>query len=268
MEIDCASLPTELIESQLFGHEKGAFTDAKAVKRGLFEVARGGTIFLDEIGEMKPGTQAKLLRALENRRFKRVGGLTDLTLDASVIAATNRNLREDVRAGRFREDLYFRLNVIVVDVPPLRDRPSDVPLLVDHFLAGFNRRMARSMKGVIEEAIAALQRYDWPGNVRELRNVVERIVILEHEAEVIRLDHLPLEIRSRFRDAHGAGHTTVQAPFQLPESGVVLEDVERSLLLQALERTGGNQSQAARLLGISRYALRYRMEKFGLLPGA
>ncbi len=265
MEIDCASLPETLIESQLFGHEKGSFTDAKVSKRGLFEVARGGTIFLDEIGEMTPGTQAKLLRALENRRFKRVGGIVDLTLDASIIAATNRNLKEDVKAGRFREDLFFRLHVIVIDVPPLRERPSDIPLLVDHFLRNFNRQMARAISGISEEALAALRVYSWPGNVRELRNVIERIVILEHEADVIRLEHLPTEIRARARSS-----ATLQSsgcPFVLPEEGIVLEDVERGLLEQALARTEGNQSRAARLLGISRYALRYRMEKFEMLPG-
>ncbi|MGM0578995.1 MAG: sigma-54-dependent transcriptional regulator [Myxococcota bacterium] len=265
MEIDCASLPEQLIESQLFGHEKGAFTDARQTKRGLFEVARGGTIFLDEIAEMNPGTQAKLLRALENRRFKRVGGLMDLTLDASVIAATNRDLKQHVQEGKFREDLFFRLSVIVIQVPPLRDRVSDVPLLLDHFLDHFNKRLGRDMNGISEEALLALQRYDWPGNVRELRNVIERIVILESQADVIRVDHLPPEIRARSGEfAATAANSSV--PFILPEDGVDLEDVERSLLIQALDRSGGNQSQAARLLGISRYALRYRMEKYDLMP--
>ena len=263
MEIDCASLPDQLIQSELFGHEKGSFTDARQMKRGLFEVARGGTIFLDEIGELSLGTQAKLLRALENRRFKRVGGLQDISLDASVIAATNRDLQEEVRTNRFREDLYFRLNVIVLQVPPLRDRVSDVPLLTEHFLDGFNQRMGRAIEGVSKEALLALQAYEWPGNVRELRNVVERIVILEREADVIRLEHLPHELRNR---ASGRGGVASHAQFALPEDGIDLEDVERSFLIQALERSGGNQSAAARLLAISRYALRYRMEKFGLMP--
>ncbi|MCB9727683.1 MAG: sigma-54-dependent Fis family transcriptional regulator [Deltaproteobacteria bacterium] len=264
MEVDCASLPEQLIESTLFGHEKGAFTDARTTKRGLFEVARGGTIFLDEIGEMAPGMQAKLLRALENRRFKRVGGLVDITLDASVVAATNRDLKKDVVAGRFREDLYFRLGVIIIDVPPLRDRPQDVPLLVDHFLRHFNRRMPRPVEGISEEALQAMQRYEWPGNVRELRNVIERILILERDATIIRRDHLPPEIRRRAGQAAVPGQA---APtFVLPEGGVNLEELELSLLMQALERTEGNQSRAARLLGISRYALRYRMEKHDLLP--
>jgi two-component system response regulator AtoC len=264
MEVDCASLPEQLIESTLFGHEKGAFTDARTTKRGLFEVARGGTIFLDEIGELAQGMQAKLLRALENRRFKRVGGLVDITLDASVVAATNRDLKQDVKSGRFREDLYFRLGVIVIDVPSLRERPMDVPLLVDHFLHHFNRRMPRPIEGISEEALLAMQRYEWPGNVRELRNVIERILILERDATIIRRDHLPPEIKRRVGPGAPTA-TAASAPFILPEAGVNLDEVELSLITQAIERTGGNQSQAARLLGISRYALRYRLEKHNLL---
>ena len=263
MEIDTASLPDQLIQSELFGHEKGSFTDARQMKRGMFEVARGGTIFLDEIGEMSMGTQAKLLRALENRRFKRVGGLTNIPLQAAVIAATNRNLKDEIEAGTFREDLFFRLNVISIPVPRLSERTSDIPVLVDHFLERFNKQLGRRMTGISEEALLALQRYDWPGNVRELKNVIERIVILEPGDDVIRGEHLPLEIRA----ARGSAGTTLtsRAPFVLPPDGVDLEEVDRSLLLQALERTEGNQSAASRLLGISRYALRYRMEKYGLL---
>jgi len=261
MEVDCASLPDQLIESELFGHERGSFTDAKATKRGLFEVARRGTIFLDEIGEMSLGTQAKLLRALENRRFKRVGGLADLTLDAGVIAATNRNLATEVREGRFREDLYFRLNVIRIDVPSLRERREDVPMLAEFFVDRFNTEFARNIEGIAADAVRRLQAWHWPGNVRELRNVMERIVILEGASEtVLGLDHLPPEIRY-------GGQSTLsdQAPFTLPPEGVDLEAVERSLLLQAMARTEGNQSAAARLLAISRYALRYRLEKYGML---
>jgi DNA-binding NtrC family response regulator len=258
MEVDCASLPEQLIESELFGHERGAFTDARSLKRGLFEVARGGTIFLDEIGEMSLGTQAKLLRALENRQFKRVGGTVQLTLDAGVIAATNRDLAAEVKAGNFREDLYFRLNVIQLQVPSLRERREDIPALVDHFIQRFNREFRREVTGVSSEAMGRLREYGWPGNVRELRNVIERIVILEAR-EVIEASHLPAEIR------YGRGATSAgSAPFVLPEEGVNLEEVERSLLVQAIERTDGNQSAAARLLGISRYALRYRLEKYEL----
>ncbi len=261
MEVDCASLPDQLIESELFGHERGSFTDAKTTKRGLFEVARRGTIFLDEIGEMSLGTQAKLLRALENRRFKRVGGLSDLTLDAGVIAATNRDLATEVREGRFREDLYFRLNVIRIDVPSLRERREDIPTLADFFVQRFNGEFSRNIEGISADAVRRLQAWHWPGNVRELRNVMERIVILEGSNQsVIGVDHLPPEIRY-------GGHTALssKAPFTLPPEGVDLEAVERSLLLQAMERTQGNQSAAARLLAISRYALRYRLEKYGML---
>ena len=263
MEVDCASLPEQLIESTLFGHEKGSFTDARSLKRGLFEVAKGGTIFLDEIGEMALGTQAKLLRALESRRFKRVGGLSNLPLDASVIAATNRDLKSEVLAGRFREDLYFRLNIIPVQVPALRDREGDVPILVDHFLAQFAQSMGPGVEGVSEEALEALGAYPWPGNVRELRNVIERIVILEAGVDTIRLEHLPFEIRARRSGALGS--LGEAASFVLPEGGVSLEDVEKSLIIQALERSNNNQSASARLLGLTRYALRYRMEKHGLL---
>ena len=260
MEVDCASLPEHLIESELFGHERGSFTDAKATKRGLFEVARGGLIFLDEIGEMKPGTQAKLLRALENRSFKRVGGVANISLDAGIIAATHRDLAAEVKTGGFREDLFFRLNVIQVDVPALRERREDIPVLVDHFIRRFNKEFRREVRGVSEEAMARLVQYPWPGNVRELRNVIERIVILEAR-DVIQATHLPAEIRyGRLGGTGGTGAT----PFVLPEDGVDLEELERSLLQQAMDRTDGNQSAAARLLRISRYALRYRLEKFGI----
>ncbi len=260
VEIDCASLPEPLIESQLFGHERGAFTDARQMKRGLFEVARGGTIFLDEIGEMSPGTQAKLLRALENRRFKRVGGVVDLPLDAGIIAATNRELSHEVERGVFRQDLFYRLAIIPIELPALRNRADDIPLLVGHFIDHFRRRVACNLEGVEPDALAAMRRYSWPGNVRELRNVIERIIILHRDQTLIRMQHLPAEIRyasdnSSLRPTPG---------FVLPEEGVDLEDVERSLLQQALDRTQWNQTAAARLLGITRYALRYRMEKFSL----
>ena len=259
MEVDCASLPETLIESELFGHEKGSFTDAKYTKRGLFEVAKGGVIFLDEIGEMTPGTQAKLLRALENRRFKRVGGVVDIPLDAAVIAATNRQLKDEVTKGRFREDLYYRLNVIPVEIPPLRRRSGDIRLLVEHLLEKLGRDLGHAVKGVSGEALAALERYPWPGNVRELRNVVERIVILNRDAELLDTEHLPPEIRVPQKRASADA-----CPFVLPEEGVDLDAVEAGLIQQALARTEGNQTHAAKLLGISRYALRYRLEKFGL----
>ena len=259
MEIDCTALPEQLMESELFGHERGAFTDARQTKRGLFEVAAGGVIFLDEIGELPMGMQAKLLRALENRKFRRVGGVADIPLDAAVVAATNRALRDEVKAGRFREDLFFRLHVVPIEVPSLRERREDIPLLVQHFVEKLNRSFGRNVKGTAGRAMEMLQRYRWPGNVRELRNVVERAVILL-QGDVIQPSDLPPEIRVA-SSASGGSNT---CPFVLPEEGVDLEAVERGLLEQALGRTNGNQSAAARLLGITRYALRYRMEKFGV----
>lgn len=273
MEIDCASLPEHLIEAELFGYEKGAFTDARQTKRGLFEVAGHGTIFLDEIGEMAIGTQAKLLRALENRQFKRVGGVSQLPLQAAVIAATNRDLAEEVAQGRFREDLYFRLNVIPIEVPPLRDRQGDIALLVEHFRARFNQELGKNVDGMSEEALKILENYRWQGNVRELRNLIERIVILHGHDGRIQASHLPPEIRFQKSGgtrvvANGQNPSTEleSAPtrYILPPEGINLEDVERDFLKQALELSRGGRGKAAGLLGISRHALRYRMQKFKL----
>ena len=259
LEIDCTGLSDQLIQSELFGHERGAFTDARSRKLGLFEVAGRGTIFLDEIGELSMVTQSKLLRALENRRFKRVGGTADVQLQARIIAATNRDLTAEVDAGRFRKDLFYRLNVIPVNVPPLRDRAGDVPLLVNHIVRKLARDLGRPIREVEPTAMGLLDAYDWPGNVRELRNVLERAVILCRE-DTIRSADLPPEIGGA-----GAGPSTTSG-FLLPEEGLDLAALERDLVAQALERADGNQSKAARLLGIGRYALRYRMEKMGLLP--
>ena len=264
MEIDCTALPEALIESELFGHERGAFTDARQTKRGLFEAASGGVIFLDEIGELPLGMQAKLLRALENRKFRRVGGVADIPMDVAVITATNRNLREEVKAGRFREDLFFRLHVVPLEVPPLRDRKEDIAPLVTVFIERLNKAFNREITGVSGKAMERLTAYRWPGNVRELRNVVERTVILLH-GNVVDADDLPAELR--YAEVGTGGRKSAGCPFVLPEDGVDLEAVERGLLVQALERTTSNQSAAARLLGITRYALRYRMEKFGLAGG-
>ena len=258
VEIDCAALPESLIESELFGHERGAFTDARSAKPGLFELAKGGTLFLDEIGEMSMKVQSKLLRTLESRCFRRVGGTTDLSTDARIVAATNRNLQEEVEKKNFRQDLYFRLDVIKINVPPLRERRSDIPTLIDHFIATFNREYHRSVEGLSEEALNQLCCYAWPGNVRELRNVIERAIILEAEY-TIESKHLPSEIQV------GSVDLNQRSGILLGEGGLSLEGVERSLLNQAMERTGGNQVKAAKLLCISRYALRYRLEKHGLL---
>jgi DNA-binding NtrC family response regulator len=259
--VDCAALPEQLIESELFGHERGSFTDAKTTKRGLFEIAEGGTVFLDEIGELPIGTQSKLLRALEDRTYKRVGGIRRFPMDVGIVAATNRNLKEEVAAGNFREDLYFRLDVIHLQIPALRDRSQDVPLLVEHFLERFGRQFGKEPLGVDGEAMGLLQRYRWPGNVRELRNMMERLVLLGPD-DVVRSDHLPPEVRYT---RSGRSSSDDGCPFELPEDGVDLESVERGLIRQALDRTAGNQSASARLLGISRYALRYRMEKYELM---
>ena len=386
VNVTCTAIPENLLESELFGHERGAFTDARAAKRGLFELARGGTIFLDEIGDMPPSLQAKLLRFLEERAFKRVGGTEDINVDVRIIAATNRDLEASVRAGSFRGDLYYRLNVIPIEVPPLRERREDIPLLAAAFVEQLNKEFKKRVRTIEQDALELLMSYDWPGNVRELRNAIERAMILG-TGESIGPEDLPGEIGRQRREAAAAAErrqgtavpaafgaesaSAVQAPapaglpmralaedqtaalggaaailapvvsvqlaagasaaaadagtshapspsqqgspypegafapsggisplaqsattiqpsvpvagpqpggplapqpcadalgFVLPPGGVRWEDVERSLVTQALARAGGNQSRAARLLGLSRDQLRYRMERFGLLP--
>ncbi|HVQ27827.1 MAG TPA: sigma-54 dependent transcriptional regulator [Planctomycetota bacterium] len=253
VNITCSAMPETLIESELFGHERGAFTDARARKKGLLESGDGGTVFLDEIGELSPAAQAKMLRFLEEKTFKRVGGADDVRVDVRVIAATNRRLEDDVKAGRFREDLYYRLRVLPVDVPPLRERAGDVPLLVEHFVQAFNQEFRREVAGVEPDALAALAAYGWPGNVRELRNAVERAMILAVGERLALADFPNL----------GASKPVTNG-FRLPAEGVQFEELERDLVIQALERTGGNQTRAAALLGMNRDQIRYRIEKFGL----
>jgi DNA-binding NtrC family response regulator len=260
LDIDCASLPPALIESELFGHEKGAFTDARDAKKGLFEAAAGGVVFLDEIGELPLEVQAKLLKALENRSFRRVGGLKPIPFDAALVAATNRDLAREAAAGRFREDLYFRLAVVPIRLPALRDRREDVPSLVAHFVDRCNHRFGRRIKGVAGDAMALLQRWSWPGNVRELRNLIERIAILSTN-DVIGVDDLPTEIRYA-RPTSTADEARARVP--LPDGGLDLDAVEHGLVVQALERTGDDVEGAARLLRLSPEALRTRMERFGL----
>lgn len=257
--INCAALPGTLIESELFGYEKGAFTDAKARKEGLFEQAEGGTLFLDEIGELELSLQAKLLRVLEEGSFRRVGGLKDLPLDVRVIAASNRDLKTEGEAGRFRADLFYRLSVIQIDIPPLRERGDDVLLLAEHYLTSFRKRLRKNIDGISPEALAAFASYEWPGNVRELRNVIERAMILEDGHEIT-AKYLPrgLAVDSR---AGSAAYSMPPDQIRLPPDGVSLEAVEMSLVRQALERSGGNQTKAAELLDISRDQLRYRMKK-------
>jgi DNA-binding NtrC family response regulator len=252
VNITCSALPEQLLESELFGHERGAFTDARQQKRGLFESADGGTVFLDEIGEMTPALQAKLLRFLEEKAFKRVGGLADLRVDVRVIAATNRNLEHEVKAGKFREDLFYRLQVMPVELPSLRDRRGDVTLLAEHFIAVYNREFRKRVRGLTPAAAKLLEQYPWPGNIRELRNAIERAMLL--------MDREWLEPE----DFSGLTRSVAAASFKLPAEGLQLEEVERQLLVQALERAAGNQTRAAELLGINRDQVRYRIEKFGL----
>jgi DNA-binding NtrC family response regulator len=258
--INCAAIPASLIESELFGHEKGAFTDARARKEGLFEQGEGGTIFLDEIGELELGLQAKLLRVLEEGSFRRVGGLKDLPLDVRVLAASNRDLKAASDGGGFRPDLYYRLSVIQIDLPPLRERGEDVLLLADHFIAHFNERLRKRVRGVAPEVAEIFRHYRWPGNVRELRNVIERALILEDE-DVITTAYLPRDLEKGRGGVAPPDPLTQASSFTLPGGGVALEEVEQSLVRQAIERSGGNQTRAAALLGISRDQLRYRLKK-------
>jgi two-component system, NtrC family, response regulator AtoC len=252
VNITCSALPEQLLESELFGHERGAFTDARQQKKGLFEMAGGGTLFLDEIGEITPGLQSKLLRFLEEKTFKRVGGLSDIRVDVRIIAATNRDLAAEVKAGKFREDLYYRLQVMPIELPPLRERRGDAPLLASYFVDVYNREFKKRIRGLTPGTIKLLDQCYWPGNVRELRNAIERAMLLTtHEW----LE--PCEFASLARPA---GTST----FRLPADGVKLEDLERQLLMQALLRTAGNQSRAAELLGLHRDQVRYRIEKFGI----
>jgi len=259
MQVNCAALPEHLLESELFGHERGAFTDAHTQKRGLFESAEGGSVLLDEIGDLPPGGQAKLLRLLENKTFRRVGGVQELRADVRVLAATNVDLEERVADGRFRADLFFRLNVVRMRMPALREHREDIPILAAHFIARFNLEMKREVRGVAPSAMDVLAAYHWPGNVRELRNVIERAFILHADADEIRPEHLPAELRRA-----SAPKKPERIVPQVSEQGIVLDEVERRLISEAMERASGNQSRAARLLGISRDTLRYRLKKHAI----
>jgi len=255
MNITCSALPEALLESELFGHERGAFTGADRQKRGLLESSDGGTVFLDEIGEMVPALQAKLLRFLEEKTFKRVGGSSDLHVDVRVIAATNRNLEEEVRERRFREDLYYRLNVLPILLAPLRDRAGDIPLLVNFYIDAYNTEFRKQIRRVTPEAMDRLKSYRWPGNVRELRNAVERAMLLA-EGDELAPGHFPL--------SGGPLAARLTETVELPPNGIDLEQLERSLVFQALEGSRWNQTKAAALLGLNRDQIRYRIEKFKL----
>ncbi len=258
VELNCSAIPEQLLESELYGHERGAFTDAKRFRKGVFELADRGTLFLDEIGVMAPQLQAKLLRVLETRTFRRVGGAVDITVDVRVVAATHRDLTRLVSEGRFREDLYFRLNVVPVVVPPLRERTSDIPPLAEHFVARFCRELGRPTARLHPGALERMQAYRWPGNVRELRNVIERVVLLEADDE-IRAEHLPPEMSA----SAGPRGTGGGEPFP---TGVVrpLADVEKMAIEHALRVCDGNKTRAATLLGIARQTLRTKLKEYAI----
>ncbi len=275
--INCSAIPETLMEAELFGHEKGAFTDAKAMKKGLFEIADRGTLFLDEIGELSPFLQAKLLRVLEDQVIRRVGGVKDMQADVRVIAASNRDLERAVQEGHFRQDLFYRLAIISIYIPPLRERKEDILPLVEYFIEHYNRKFRKSIRGIADDTRRLLLNHDWPGNVRELKNAIERAMILEDEP-VLRPAYLPFSVAQQHARITAFEHMSPGASssgalpngrslprLSIPEGGTSLEEVERALVEMALRQANGNQTHAARLLDISRDALRYKMKKFGLM---
>jgi len=278
IKINCAAIPKTLMESELFGYEKGAFTGATSAKPGRFELADGGTLFLDEIGEIPVEMQVKLLRAIQESEFERVGGIKTIKVDVRLITATNRDLEKETKEGNFREDLYYRLNVVPLDIPPLRDRDEDIPLLVDHIIAKFNERLKKRVRGISEDAMRLLRGHGWPGNIRELENVLER-TILFCSGDTIDVGDLPAELRTaeavRTRTPTGelaaAAMATAASIAAEGATGSLKEmvraetsRVERELIARALDETGGNVTQAAKLLKISRKSLQMKMKEFGL----
>ena len=275
--INCSAIPETLMEAELFGHEKGAFTDAKQMKKGLFEAADGGTLFLDEIGELSPLLQAKLLRVLEDQVIRRVGGIRDMQVDVRVIAASNRDLEKAVHDGQFRQDLYYRLAIIAIFIPPLRDRKEDIMPLVDFFIERYNRRFKKSIRGITDDTRRLIFSHNWPGNVRELKNTIERGMILEDEP-FLRPVYLPFSVgesggRTVFErtSSTNGGQTLPNGRtlprLYIPEGGTSLEEVEHAMVELAMRQSNGNQTHAAKLLDISRDALRYKLKKFGLIRG-
>src|SRR5262249_25929985 len=258
LAINCAAIPETLLESELFGYEKGAFTDARAQKKGILEIATGGTVFLDEIGEMPMALQAKLLRILEDQTIRRLGGTADIQVDLRVITATNQDLWAAIQQGRFRLDLYYRLNVIQIEIPPLREHREDILPLAEHFIESYSLKFRRSVKGSWPEAGQSLTAHDWPGNIRELRNAIERAMVLE-ESEWIRPSSLALG-PGRLARAQSSEASLATSPAE----GMSLGEAERTMVLNALQRAGWNQTRAAALLSITRDTLRYRMKKFKL----
>jgi DNA-binding NtrC family response regulator len=260
--LNCAAIPETLIETELFGYEKGAFTDAKTMKKGVFEMADGGTVFLDEISEMHINMQSKFLRVLEDQTFRRVGGTKDISVNVQVVASTNRNLEQSVREGKFREDLFYRLSVIPILIPPLRERKEDIPVLVDHFIQRYNIQFRKNVKGISPDGLKLLMAYPWPGNIRELKNAVERAMILV-DKDIIEVTQLPIRI------SEPSGGASLTQPVgdqlvKLPPEGAGLDDVEKELIQQALQYANGNKTKASKLLKISRDTLRYKVQKHGL----
>jgi len=278
--INCSAIPETLMEAELFGHEKGAFTDAKQMKKGLFEAADGGTLFLDEIGELSPLLQAKLLRVLEDQVIRRVGGIRDMQVDVRVIAASNRDLEKAVSERIFRQDLYYRLAVIAIFIPPLRERSEDILPLVDFFIERYNRKFKKAVRGINNDTRRLLLTHNWPGNVRELKNTIERAMILEEES-LLRPLYLPFAVGeagrsglTAFQHSTSAGDGAKHLPngrtlprLYIPDEGTSLEEMEHEMVELAMRQAGGNQTHAARLLDISRDALRYKLKKFGVVSG-
>lgn len=254
IDLNCSAIPVNLIESELFGYERGAFTDAKTSKKGMFELADKGTLFLDEIGDMDLSTQAKLLRVIETKSFKRLGGTKDITVDVRIISATNKDLKKLVENGLFRDDLYYRINVVPIVIPPLRKRKEDIPLLVNHFIGVISKDLKKEVTGIEKEAMNFLVRYDWPGNVRELKNVIERMLLLTNK-NVITKEFIPIELIE----------SPINKDTELEQfNSLELEKVEKELIIKALSLADGNQTKAAQALSISRDALRYRMKKYNI----
>jgi DNA-binding NtrC family response regulator len=258
LDINCAVLSETLLESEMFGHERGAFTDAREQKQGLFEVADGGTVLLDEVGDMPLAVQPKLLRVLETQRFKRVGGTRDIAVNVRVIAATNRDLERAVAEGRFREDLYYRLKVFPVTMPPLREHPEDIPVLIDYFVRQFNATLKQNVTGFSPRALELMQAYAWPGNVRELKNIVERAMVLSRSS-LVPVDLLPREITGDESDRGDAGRRQAGSEGYRP-----LAEVEREYILKVLRAEGGNRSTTAKILGMSRSTLHEKLKKYDL----
>ncbi|MCK4350689.1 MAG: sigma-54-dependent Fis family transcriptional regulator, partial [Candidatus Krumholzibacteria bacterium] len=259
LEINCAALPETLLESELFGHEKGAFTDARYRKKGLFELAEGGTIFLDEIGEMGVTLQSRLLRVIENKTFRRVGGVKDLKVNTRIVAATNLNLKQAIKEGMFRNDLYYRLQVIPIALPSLKERKEDIQLIANHFISVFNKEFKKKVKPIGKEVKFLLEGYSWPGNVRELKNMIERAILLEADEELLP-EHLPPEIKM------GGEQVEITAEPENLEAlfPISLKEVEKIMICMTLKETNGNKSKAARILGISRQTLREKTKLFQL----